>query len=257
VINEAADEVEEAITIVESLRGQVVTEAYLAQINGTNGFCDEEGRVVADVPRNCLSLRGYPPTEVGMKQALVDGYGGAHVERDGRIVVVYGEEAVEIWEKSGTRAGLSFPVNPASSAYSLTTARGGDGEFIIDAVSTDGGALPRNVAIERTFALVSFGGLTALEAAHKLSYMPSRMLGLLNKGHFSEGADADVTVVNPGNGVASMSLVNGKVIMENGISVAHGGTWLVTADGEKAAQDSGLPYEIMDLTQSRLYANWS
>ncbi len=256
VINKAEDEVREAFDILHGMKGQIITEAYLAQINGTNGFCDENGNVVADVPRNCLLLRGYPLTEVGMRQALLDGYGFAQMEDDGRVILVTGEEAVRIWEAAGTNAALSFPVNPASSAFTLTTEKDENGEFYIDTVSTDGGSMPRNVAVERTFALVSFGALSRLEAAHKLSWMPSRAMGLLNKGHFTPGADGDITVVDPLSGKATMSLVDGEVIMSDGKSVADGGTWLVTAEGEATASNSGLKHEVLDLTQSRLYAGW-
>jgi hypothetical protein len=66
-----------------------------------------------------------------------------------------------------------------------------------------------------------------------------------------------VTIVDPLSGKATMSLVDGEVIMKNGESVADGGTWLVTAEGEATASSSGLKYEVLDLTQSRLYAGWS
>ena len=105
-------------------------------------------------------------------------------------------------------------------------------------------------------ALVKFGALSLLEAAMKLTYTPSRMLGLLNKGHFSEGADGDVTVIDPVSCRATMSLVNAKPIMVDGRAVGNGGTWLVTAEGEQAASASGLPYEVIDLQQSKLYAGW-
>jgi adenine deaminase len=105
-------------------------------------------------------------------------------------------------------------------------------------------------------ALVNFGALSPLNAVRKLSYNPSRMLGLLNKGHFSEGADADITIVDPDSGLATMSLVAGEVIMENGKSVASGGAWIVTKAGEDAAKASGLKYEVVDLEESQLYANW-
>jgi N-acyl-D-aspartate/D-glutamate deacylase len=112
------------------------------------------------------------------------------------------------------------------------------------------------VAIERTMALVSFGALSLLDAATKLSYTPSRMLGLLNKGHLSDGADGDVTVIDRLTGKAAMSLVNGRPIMITGRVVGSGGTWLVTGKGEKTAQASGVPYEVMDLEKSKLYRNW-
>ncbi len=249
-------ECDEAFEIIASKRSQFVTEAYLAQVNGTNGKCDEDGNLVYNVAQNCMRARGYATTDAGMRQALLDGYGGALTERGGRIVIVTGEEAVRIWEDKSTDASLSFPVNPATSAFNLTTAKYDDGEFKIDAVSTDGGSLPRNVAIERTMALVNFGALSLLEAAHKLTYMPSRMLGLLNKGHFSEGADGDVTVIDPDTGKATLSLVNGEPIMINGRVVGSGGTWLVKSEGEKTAAASGLPYEVIDLEQSKLYAGW-
>ena len=260
----AEQECREAFDILESIRGQVITEAYLAQMNGTNGLCDEDGNIVANVPQNCLNARGYPTTEVGMRQALLDGYGYAQTVRDGRVVLVTGQEAVDIWEAANTAASLSFPVNPASSAFTLATEQyepsdnGSfeDAEFRIDAVSTDGGAIPRNVAIERTIALVNFGALTPLNAVRKLSYNPSRMLGLLNKGHFSEGADADITIIDPDSGLATMSLVAGEVIMENGKSIASGGAWIVTEAGEEAAKSSGLKYDLVDLEVSQLYADW-
>lgn len=246
----------EAFEIIESKRSQFVTEVYLAQINGTNGKCDEDGNLVYNVAQNCMKARGYPTTDVGLRQALLDGYGGALVERGGRVIVVSGEEAVKAWEDQSTDASLSFPVNPATSAFTLTTEKYDDGEFRVDAISTDGGSLPRNVAIERTMSLVNFGALSLLEAATKLSYTPSRMLGLLNKGHLSEGADGDVTVVDRLTGKATMSLVNGAPIMINGRVVGSGGTWLVTGEGEKTAQASDIPYEILDLEKSKLYKNW-
>jgi hypothetical protein len=106
-------------------------------------------------------------------------------------------------------------------------------------------------------ALVAFGALSMDEAVIKLSYTPSRMLGLLNKGHFSEGADADLTVINSGTGRASMSLVAGDLIMINGRAIGKGGTWLVLDEGKETAAATGLPYEVVNLENSTLYKNWN
>ncbi|MDE0593254.1 MAG: amidohydrolase family protein [Dehalococcoidia bacterium] len=257
MIDQPHKEVQEALVMIEKMRSQWITEAYLAQANGTNGLCDENGDVVYNVAQNCLKARGYPTTEEGIKASLMDGYGSALVERGGRVIAVTGKEAVDIWEYASTDASLSYPVNPPTSAFSLATAKYDDGTFRVDAISTDGGSLPRNVAIERTMALVQFGALTMDEAVIKLSYTPSRMLGLLNKGHFTEGADADVTVVNPGTGKASMSLVAGELIMLNGRAIGKGGTWLVLEEGKDAAAATGLPYEVVNLENSGLYENWN
>jgi len=257
MIDQPHKEVQEALMMIERMRSQWITEAYLAQANGTNGLCDENGDVVYNVAQNCLKARGYPTTDKGVKASLMDGYGSALVERGGRVIAVTGKEAVDIWEYASTNASLSYPVNPPTSAFSLTTAKYDDGTFRVDAISTDGGSLPRNVAIERTMALVQFGALTMDEAVIKLSYTPSRMLGLLNKGHFTEGADADVTVVNPGTNKASMSLVAGELIMLNGRAIGKGGTWLVLKEGKDTAAATGLPYEVVNLENSGLYENWN
>ena len=129
--------------------------------------------------------------------------------------------------------GMSFPVNLPSSAFRLTTAKNDAGEFIVDAVSTDGGCHPRNVAIQSSMALVKFGALTPLEMARKLSLTPARMLGLPSKGHFSEGADADITVIDPRTNEPTMSFVAGKPIMIDGHVV--GDWWDAAGYGARAA----------------------
>ena len=106
-------------------------------------------------------------------------------------------------------------------------------------------------------ALVQFGALTPLEMASKLSSMPARMLGLHGKGHFSEGADADVTVLDPKINQPVMSLVAGELIMLDGQPIGKGGKLLVAPQGEQTARDSGLPYEVLDLSTSKLYEAFS
>ena len=142
------------------------------------------------------------------------------------------------------------------SAFNLTVAKDATGDFVIDAVATDGGWHPRNIAVERTWAMTRLGALTPLEMAAKLSWNPARMFGLTSKGHLSPGADADVTVVDPETGKPTMSLVAGKVVMRGGEATGSGGTLLVTSAGEAAAKDSGLGYQVVDLAQSKLYQGW-
>jgi hypothetical protein len=45
--------------------------------------------------------------------------------------------------------------------------------------------------------------------------------------------------------------------MLNGRAIGKGGTWLVLDEGVAAAEASGLPYEVMNLENSKLYANWN
>lgn len=246
----------EAIEILLAKKGQYTSEVHQAVPNGTSGRCAPDGQVLADVARNCLKLRGYPTTSHGIRQAVKDGYASAIREKDGRVVYVRGAEALALFEELGTNCPLSFPVNLPSTAFTLTTAKDASGDFVVDAVSTDGGSHPRNIAIESTAALVRFGALSPLEMASKLSWMPSRMFGLLDKGHFSPGADADVTVIDPERGKATIGIVAGSVIMRDGQVTGSGGTVLVAREGEKSAKGSGLPHQVVDLTSSKLYTGY-
>ena len=257
VIGDPAAECLEALDILEGMREQLVSEVYHAVQNGTSGRCDDKGNVIADVPRNCLQLRGYEITREGLRQAIQDGYGAVVAQSEGEIYYARREEALRLFDESDSNVGMSFPVNLPSSAFTLTTAKDADGRFTVDAVSTDGGSHPRNVAIQSTMALVEFGALTPLEMADKLSWTPARMMGLLNKGHFTPGADADITVVDPDRNAPVMSFVAGSMIMSHGRSVAEGGTLLVTPAGESAVSRSGLPFQVVDLSESKLYEGFS
>ena len=254
VIEDPDAECDETLDILEKMRGQLNTEAYHAVQNGTSGSCDGEGFVMANVSRNCLAQRGYSPTREGMSQAIVDGYASVIAQRGGNVVYLKGTEALAMYEREDTHVGVSFPVNLPSSAFKLTTAKNDSGDFIVDAVATDGGCHPRNVAIQTSMALVKFGALSPLEMATKLSLTPALMLGLPNKGHFSEGADADITVIDPQTNEPAMSFVAGKPIMVDGHVVGVGGNLLVTRAGQRAAKASGLPYQVVDMAGTKLYA---
>lgn len=250
------DECDEALEILKAGKGHYVSEVHQAVPNATRGKCGADGVVSANVAQNCLKLRDYEPTADGVRQAIRDGYASAIREKDGAVVLVQGAEALALFEELDTDVSLSFPVNLPNSAFRLTTARDESGDFVIDAICTDGGSFPRNIAVESTAALVKFGALSPLDMAVKLTWNPSRMFGLLNKGHFSEGADGDVTVIDPEAGRATLGVVAGEVIMQDGEVRGRGGKMLVTKAGERAAAASGLPYEVVDLTASRLYAGY-
>jgi predicted amidohydrolase len=188
-----------------------------------------------------------------MKAAILDGYASV-IKQDGdEMAYVKGSEALKLYESSKTRIGMSFPVNLPASAFSLTTAKNSDGEFVVDAVSTDGGLHPRNVAIQSTMSLVKFGAMSPLEMSKKLSWTPSRMLGLKNKGHFTEGADADITLIDPVSGEPTMSFVAGNAVMAKGKILGTGGNLLITPAAERKVEKSGIPFQLIDLEHSKLY----
>ena len=251
----AMDECNEALQMLFNMKDQLVSEVHLAIPNGTSGRCQGD-EVVDYVTRNCLFMRDYPLTRTGLRQAMKDGYASVLTVRDGQTALVSGDEAIAEWESAHTEVTVSFPVGVPQAAFNLAVAKDESGEFIIDAISTDGGYLPRNISVQRTWAMTQLDALTPLEMSAKLSWNPARMFGLTRKGHLSPDADADVTVVDPNTGRPILSLVAGDPVMRDGRSLAHGGTLLVTREGEAAARRSGLGHQIVDLSSSKLYQGY-
>lgn len=254
-ILEPAAEIAEALEILESLRGRVVSEVHLARPNITRGECDESGNVRMDVACNCLRLRGYETTRDGMRSAISDEYGSVIRQSPSGLSLVTGTAGVELFDASDSLVGMSFPVNRPDTAFQLTAAKRKDGSFIVDAIASDAGVFPRNVNIEQAMNIVRFGGLTPLEMAEKLSFNPAKMIGLEKKGRIAASMDADFTVIDPEQGRAVMSFVAGEMVMLDGRAVGTGGTLLVTQDGAAAAESYGLPFEVIDLERSRLYSD--
>ncbi len=248
------DEIREALQILDDLRSQIVSEVHLARPNFTLGKCDKDGNVLADVVGNCLKLRDYAPTDEGIRAALRDGYASTVEETRTGLVLVTGERGVELFDAGNTDVPMSFPVNGAESAFQLTTAKNSENEFVVDAIGSDAGALPRNVNIEQAMRLVKFGALEPLEMVLKLSLNPAKMIGLASKGRLSEGFDADITIVDPESGKASYSFVSGEMIMMAGRVLGSDGTILTTDRGEKTVQTTGIPYEIIDPSKAMMYA---
>ncbi len=252
MVKDPAEEALEAVSIMDALDDQVVTESYLGTINGTSGKC-ADGVPESHVTRNCLLMKGYEPSVNGLRQAIADGFGYVRVERGGHMVLVGGEEGVELWEAVDTDLPMSFPVNSPQATFITATAKNDRDEFIVDAISTDGGGNPRNVAVERGMALVRYGALTLQELAEKVSAAPAEMLGLTSKGHLGEGADADITVIDPVEGVARMAVAGGQLIMLGGVVIGDGGSILTTSNGVSTLTEAACPASAVDLEQSRLY----
>lgn len=98
----------------------------------------------------------------------------------------------------------------------LATAKKADGSFAVDAVSTDGGGIPRNVLLPAGLALVDLGGLSLQELVAKISYQPARLLGLANKGSLTAGRDADITIVDRLQRSAFATIIGGQVCYMDG-----------------------------------------
>ena len=252
------DPVEEVVDGLASLKGKknLVSESYLAIINGTGGKV-VDGLPQSHVTRNCLRMRGYEPTEAGLEKAISDGYGLVQIEEGGETVMITGARGAKEWKAKGSDVGMSFPVNVPESTFLCAVKRDEKGKFIVDAISTDGGSIPRNVAVENGLTLVRYRALTLDEFVYKASTRGAQMLGLHAKGHLGEGADADITVLDMAHGRAAMTVVGGKMIMAFGIIYGKGGTVITTRKGLPVAKAVGLPAFEVNVQEMLLYTKTS
>ena len=199
------------------------------------------------VTKHCLSLYGLPQTADGIRTALLKGI--AHVLKDTDWIteILRGQEAVNEWEARGTTNVVGcFPVNAASSRLMLAAEKRSDGTFAVDAFSTDGGCIPRNVIIENGLGLVKFGAISLSEFVQKASLNTARHLRLFDRGHFSEGAVADITIIDFEKAKAVESLISGIVNMKNGVLYGRSMTVITTERGQRHVESLGYPTIITD-----------
>lgn len=244
-------ETEEAIIALEN-NPNIRSESYLSPVNGTSAKCSN-GELQSNVTKKCLITGGFRATEEGLEKAIMAGWAQINMEAGGRMILATGEKAVNFWRQKGTDTTVSFNVNPPEPRIRLVTAKRRNGKFIVDCISTDGGGIPRNVTVEMGLALVKLQALTMQEFVIKTSFNPARILGLNNKGHFTLGADADITVVDLERQKPIMSIANGKVIMFNGYVCGQGSKIITTASGVDYIKEKGLEPIVVHLDKSGFY----
>ncbi|HSL93881.1 MAG TPA: amidohydrolase family protein, partial [Bacillota bacterium] len=220
------EETEEAIAALIA-NPNIVSESYLGLINGTSAQCIN-GVPASKVTERCLKLGGFAPDESGMEAAILAGWAQINMESCGRVILAVGEQARDYWRALGTNAPVSFAVNPPEPRLRLAAARRPDGNFVVDAISTDGGGIPRNVILGMGLSLVKLEVLTMTDFIRKISLNPAQILGLKDKGHLSPGADADITVFDYVTQKPIMTLVNGRFSMYHGLIVGQGSSIITT-----------------------------
>jgi len=241
-------EISEAAALLND-HPEIDTESYLSPINGCSGKC-VNGAVESGVTRNCLKSKGYATDLEGMRRAIAEGFAQVHQISDGVVKLAGRAEGLALWEQKQSDVPVSFQVNPGLSRYYFATARRrGSQAFLVDSFCTDGGGIPRNVIIANGLSLVRFGSLTLSEFVLKSSYAAAQLLGLPEKGHFTVGADADITLIDMNAQQATHSFVQGAPVLERGQILASGGTLLTTPRGVKAAHDAGLKARAVDMTE--------
>lgn len=224
-------------------------ESYVSPMNGTILTCDGEGHVIDHVTQTCLKTFGFPPTADGMREAFRKGCLFA-VRNTGLVSeLVGGDEALRFWESAGTKTAGSFPVNPALSRFYLAQAKRPDGTFVVDAISTDGGCIPRNVTLSVGLSLVKFGAITLPEFVLKTSVNPARHLRLHDRGHLTPGAAADITVFDFNKQCAVETIVSGETVMRGGVLTGKSARFVTTCKGEAALQAKGFETIVVDLSE--------
>lgn len=245
---------EETKTVIGALidNPNVRTEAYLSPYNGTSAKCIN-GVPESLVTQKCLTTGGFAPTEQGLEEAILAGWGNINLASGGQMILSTGKNAVQYWREKEMVATISFSVNPPMPRINLAVAKRPSGEFVVDCISTDGGGIPRNVIVEMGLALVHLEALSLKEFVRKSSYNPAQILGLKNKGHLTPGADADITVLDLHCQKAELSIVRGKVIMYKGHVSGSGTNLITTSEGEANVRANGLNPIIVDPADSIFY----
>jgi len=255
VKSRALDEIVEALSLLEGHRN-VFSESYLATINGTSGKCID-GVPESKATQLCLKLIGYLPTKEGMTAAIRDGHVWVNLAQGGENINITGPKAVESWQSRGTVTSVNFPINPPESRFLAATLKNSQGQFIVDALASDGGAHPRNVIVSAGMGLVKAEGLTIEEFVLKSSINPAKLLGCPAKGHLGIGADADITGVDPVSGMPQFSLVGGRLVLWQGALVGSGTTILTTKQGMKGLGAQGVSAIAINPGQGLLYGERS
>jgi Amidohydrolase family len=215
-----AAEAEQAIAL---LRGspRLFAESYLAEINGNVADC-EDGRPKVPRVAQWLAQGGYPGTQEGLREAILQGWAAIPCRDGDRTVPVSGPEGVAAWEDAGTHIGLCLPLNPAESRIPLAGSKNDEGAFDVAAIATDGGGIPRNVTVHAGLSLVDLGVLTLKDFVRKSSWTPARTLGLTGKGTVAVGADADVAVVDRASKTVRSTVAGGDVVFHHGTVIPRG-----------------------------------
>ena len=244
-------ETEEAVSALLA-NPNIRSESYLAVVNGTSAKCSQ-GTPESKVTERCLITGGFAATEQGLEEAIMAGWAQINMEAGGKVILAVGDEARAYWREKNTDTTVSFKVNPAEPRVRLATAKRPNGTFVVDAISTDGGGIPRNVIVEMGLSLVKLEALTIEEFVQKTSYNPAQILGLKNKGHLSIGADADITVVDYARQSPVMTMVGGKVAMYKGLVCGQGSNIITTQAGASYVRSQGLNPVVVDLSESGFY----
>ncbi len=251
LIGNPLDELKEVFSLLEE-KDKIVSASYLSPINGTSGKCTGY-KPESNVTNNCLRMGQYPPTEEGLYQAIKDGFARVSVNVNKENILLTGIKGAQYWREANTDLTVCFPVNLPQVQFLCATSKDQYGKFLVNALCTDGGGIPRNVTVEKGLLLVKLGAMSLVDFVIKSSLKPAQIFGMINKGHLGEGVDADITVLDLERGKAIMGINKGKIIMIEGLLLGERGRLLTTKEGEKEIKSRGIVYDLLDLRKSLLF----
>lgn len=237
-----------------AVRPHLISESHMGPYNACWSRL-ESGVPWSHVTRTCLERGGFEATRKGLVSAARSGYMRVQKRTTHGIVYLEPEEGVTYLEEMDLDCMVSFPVNERSTAFLMATEKDEQGRFVVTALSTDGGGIPRNFLLSHGLSLVRFDALTLQEFVHKCCWAPAQMLGLHKKGHLAPGADGDLVVVDPKTHQALLTIAGGEVAMINGVVFGSGGTIITTAQGKKSLKGRGISVEAVDLSRCLLYSD--
>jgi hypothetical protein len=249
------DPVEECIIALKNLtlHSHLVSESHLGPLNSCWSRINEKGLPYSHVTRTCLQSGGYSADAEGLLAAARDGYMRVQRAYSSEVVYLQKEDGEAYLKDTGFETMVSFPVNKRSTAFLCAIEKDEGNNFIVTALSTDGGAIPRNFLLSHGLSLVRFNALSLAEFVLKAAWAPAQMLGLFNKGHLAPGSDADLVVADSSSHVALLTVAGGQIIMSNGVVFGRGGTLLTTDRGAISLNAKGVNHRAVDLSKSLFY----
>ncbi len=239
------EEVAEALKLLEA-NPSIYCESYIAGTNGTSLRIGPDGRCASRATGQNIVYLGFEDSAKGMEAAIRAGAVNVFTEQGLEIAVVTGDAGAEAWLAAKTDIGGGMIINPAAPRTALYLAKNAEDRFIVDALCTDGGVIPRNNIVSDGLGLVAANALTLDEFILKSCVNPAKLMNLPQKGHLGVGADADITVVNLAANAPVSTIVGGKIIMHQGLLLGQGGTIITTERGKAKAAPFDMPMIVTD-----------
>ena len=164
-----------------------------------------------------LTDRGYEATYPGLLAAIKDGAISVLVQVGHELQLSTPEIGYEHCVAMQGKVSIAYNANRTKENHLLAAGRNSAGEFVIDAFSSDGGVLPRNITLSAGAELIKNGLWNWSDFVFKASIAGSRMLGLQeHKGALQSGYDADVVIADPESGNVETVIINGQIIYNHG-----------------------------------------